>query len=199
MRKSFMLASIVALGLFLPAMAEAQAKVAVVRPAKVFQEAQETVQLKAKMESEGSVLKKTGDEKGANIRRLEGELAQLRRDSPSYNEKSRELRMARVEAETWGKMTAADLENIEKARTLDMFKKIEAAIAEVAKSKGIDVVVSDVSGELPENVDNVSKQQFTQFLSAKNLWYAADSVDITNEVLAKLDANFKAGGQQQPQ
>ncbi|HEV7300200.1 MAG TPA: OmpH family outer membrane protein [Tepidisphaeraceae bacterium] len=195
MRKSFMLASIVVLGLLVPAVADAQSKIAVVRPATVFQEAQETVQLKAKMESEGQVLKKTGDEKGANIRRLEGELSQLRRDSPSYVEKSRELRMARVEAETWGKLTAADLENVEKGRTLEMFKKIQAAIESVAKSKGIEVVISDVSGDLPETVDNVSKQQFTQFLSAKNLWYAAEAADITNEVLAKLDADFKAGGQ----
>jgi Skp family chaperone for outer membrane proteins len=177
--------------LALPAGAEAQVKVGVVRPAKIFQDMQETKELRARIEQEEAGVKKTGEDKAANIRKLEGELSQLRRDSASFNEKSLQLRNAKIEAESWGKMTGMDIENAQKAQTLELFKKIQAAIAEVAKGKGVDLVLADVAGDLPENVDNINKQQFTQFLGQKNVWYTSDAADLTNDVLAKLDADFK--------
>ena len=196
MRKTFLLLLLGAVTtLALPDQADAQAaKIGVVRPARIFQEMQETKYLKLKIEQEEAAVKKTGEEKGRNIEKLKAEIAQLRRDSPSYNEKSIQLRNATIEAKAWGETTAADIENAQKAQTLELFKKIQAAIAEVAKAKGVDLVIADVSGDLPESVDNVNKQQFTQFLSQKNVWYTADSAELTNDVIAKLDADFKAAG-----
>ena len=192
-------AAVITSGLLLavPASVEAQAtgKVAVIKPAKVFQDLQETKDLRAKIEQQNNTLKVTSDEKGAKIKQIEAQLAELRRDSPSYSEKSRELRAARQDAQVWAQLTAADMENEEKAQTLALFRKIEAAIAEIAKARGIDVVLADVSGELPQNVDSVPKQQFTQFLNQKTVWYTAGAADLTNEVLAKLDADYKAAGQ----
>ena len=176
-----------------PSLADAQvSKIAVIKPAKVFQDMQETKELRTKMESEGRVLKQTSDEKGAKIQRLQGELQQLKYGSPSYSEKNRELRLAQIDAKAWQETTQVDLETNEKQMTLALFKKIEAAIDEVAKAKGIELVLADVAGDLPESVDGVNKQQFTQFLSQKNVWYATGAADITNDVLAKLDAEFKS-------
>lgn len=176
-----------------PSLSSAQAtKVAVVKPAKVFQEMQETKELKAKMESEGRVLKQTGDEKGERLRKIQADLQQLKYGSTAFSEKNRELRMAQIDAESWQKVTQADLENNEKQMTLTLFKKIEAAIAEVAKTKGIELVLADIAGDLPESVEGVNKQQFTTFLSQKNVWFTSGAADITNDVLAKLDADFKS-------
>jgi Skp family chaperone for outer membrane proteins len=177
-----------------PSMAGAQAtKIGVIKPAKVFQDMQETKELKAKMESEGRTLKQVGDEKGEKLRKLQAELQQLKYGSTAFSEKNRELRMAQIEAESWQKVTQADLENSEKQMTLTLFRKIETAIADVSKAKGIELVIADVAGDLPESVEGVNKQQFTTFLSQKNVWYTAGAADITTDVLTKLDADFKAG------
>ena len=177
-----------------PSVSSAQAtKIGVIRPAKVFQEMQETMELRSKMEAEGRTLKAVGDEKGEKIRKLQGELQQLKFGSTSFTEKNRELRAAQIDAESWQKVTQADIESNEKQMTLTIFKKIEGAVAEVAKAKGIELVLADIAGDLPESVEGVNKQQFTQFLSQKNVWFTAGAADLTSDVLAKLDADFKAG------
>jgi Skp family chaperone for outer membrane proteins len=176
-----------------PSVSHAQAaKVATVKPAQVFQKMAETQDLKAKMEGEAAPLNAVGKEKQAKLERLKQERSQLRPDSAGYAEKTRELRAAQSEAKAWQETTTADLDATEKARTLALFKKIETAVAEVAKAKGIDLVVANMVDELPPNVEDISKQQFTTILSQKNVWYTTEGTDITNDVIAKLDADYKS-------
>lgn len=201
MRRLLSSVAIVTIGLSLlgPATAQAQAvapvKVAVVKPAKIYSELQETKDNTAKTESEGKTLKAIGDEKGAKIKQLEVQLAELRRDSPSFAAKNKELLAARTEAEVWARLTQQNFEAGELVRSLAVFRKVEAAIAEIAKAKGIDVVLADVSGELPQTLDErATKQAFMQYLNQKAIWYTAGAADLTNDVTAKLDADYKAGG-----
>jgi Skp family chaperone for outer membrane proteins len=167
-------------------------KVAVISPVQVFQKMAETQDLKEKMKAEEAARKTTGDEKSLKIRKLQEELQQLKPDSPAYSDKMKELRAAQIEASVWDKITSADAEGRENEQSLALFRKIESAVAEIAKAKGIDVVISDNVGALPENVTGATKQQFTQFMSQKTVWYSSPAVDLTNDVLAKLDADYKA-------
>jgi Skp family chaperone for outer membrane proteins len=191
----------IALALLFPTAraAEAQSigtvKIAVIQPAKIFDEMQEQKDHRAKMETEGRSLKAIKDERDAKLKQLEAQLTELRRDSPSYVEKSKELLSARTEAEVWARLAQQNFEGTDLAQTLAIFRKIEAAAAAVAKAKGIDVVFADVQGALPENLDpRATKQALMQFLTQKSIWYTAGAADLTSDVLAKLDADYKAGG-----
>ncbi len=189
-----MLLSIVGfVALLAPAIANGQAvKVATFKPGVVFQKMAETQELKVKMESDDKVRKAAAAERTAKLQKLNEELQQLKRDSAGFAEKNRELRTAQIEAQTWDKVTVADMEAKENAQSLALFKKIQSAISEVSKSKGIDLVLADVSPDMPESVEGVNKQQFTQFIKEKSVWYTAGAVDTTNDVLAKVDADYKA-------
>ena len=56
---------------------------------------------------------------------------------PQYQEKNAELLKAAIEYEAWGKINEANMQRDQKLQMRRLFEKIEQAVAEVAKQKGL--------------------------------------------------------------
>jgi outer membrane protein len=181
-----------------PLMAAEGTRVAVANTARIFSEMQELKDLRAKLQSEQKLLTGVSNEKREKLNALKASRDALKADSPQYQEKNSELLKAAVEYEAWGKINEADVQRNQKLQMRRLFEKIEQAVTEVAKQKGYDLVITDQHPDLPDDIDQVTLDQLRTMINSRNVLYAGEKVDISNDVLAVLDARYRAGAKTQP-
>lgn len=169
-------------------------RVAVVDPTRVFNEMQETKDLRAQLESERQRLAATSKEKEQEIQNLQNQRKAARPDSPQIEELNKQIMQKAVDYEVWGKYAKMDAERVQKRQMRTLFGKIEAAAGDVAKQQGIDLVITDQSPDLPESLEGITIEQLRGVLNSRHVLYASDAADITSAVIALLDARYKSGG-----
>ena len=130
---------------------------------------------------------------GQKLQDLEAARNLLKPDSQQFADANKQLLQAAIEFETWGKLTQNDVQRNQKQQMRQLFDKITAAAGEVAEQKGYDVVIADQRPELG-NIDQLNVNQLRDLINQRNVLYANPSIDITNDVIAALDAQHKAAG-----
>lgn len=174
--------------------AQAQ-KIAIANAAKIFQEVQEVKDLRTKLEAQK---KKLDDEKllrQQKLRELQNTRDALKADSPAFAEKNRELMQGAVEYQVWERMATADSDREQKQQMLSIYNRITTTIQEVAASKQIDIVLAEQRPELPDAaaLEQVNLDQLRALIISRNVLFASGSVDVTNDVVAAMDAKYKSG------
>jgi Skp family chaperone for outer membrane proteins len=77
--------------------------------------------------------------------------------------------------------------------------EITAAATDMATKMGYDMVLVNNSTELPDNIGDMGNQdQLVNLIFARNFLYVSPKNDITDAVVAKLDAQFKGGATPPP-
>jgi len=170
-----------------------ETRIAVANPIRIFNEMQEVKDLKQKLEGERARIESETKTRRERIQALQGARDQLRADSPQYTERDRELQQAAIEFDVWTRITQASAQRQQKMQMVSTYQKIEAATADVAKQKGLTVVFADQRQDLPDNVDPIPVEQLRGLLGARNVMYASDTADISNEIIALLDTKYKSG------
>ncbi len=188
----------VAILLAAPLMAADATRIAVANTARIFSEMQELKDLRVKLQSEQKLLAGVNTEKRDKLSALKSARDALKVDSPQYQDKNAELMKAAVEYEAWGKINEANVQRDQKLQMRRLFEKIEQAVAEVAKQKGYDLVVTDQRPDLPDDVDQLTLDQLRALINSRNVLYANEKADISNDVLALLDARYRAAAKTQP-
>jgi Skp family chaperone for outer membrane proteins len=75
------------------------------------------------------------------------------------------------------------------------YGEISKVVADLAKSKGTEIVLVTVGQDLPPNaMDIANPETLGNLIFGRNVIYVADKIDISADVIAKLDADYKAGG-----
>jgi Skp family chaperone for outer membrane proteins len=171
-----------------------EGRIAVADAARIFKEMQETRDVERDMMAERERLEAVGQEKDSEVRKLQAQRDQLRVGAPQYEELNEKLNDAALEFRLWVEQTNARNERSQKRQVRAMFQKIEAAVAEIAQRDGYGLVLAKQRPELPENLDRVKYDQIVRSLSARNVLYASTKVDISDEVIALLDAKYKSKG-----
>jgi outer membrane protein len=179
-------------------LAQAQSKVAVVNTAKVFSDMKETKDSNAALQSEQQALQAQAQERKAKQDKLEQDKAQIKPDAPQWAELNRQLVQMRTENEVWQRQVEQDLGRKLRSEAKRISDKIRKAIEEVAKAKGYDLVVAEQPEITDADLERIPPQQVFNALLARNVFYAADSIDITQDVLAKLDAGYTPGAATTP-
>jgi len=169
------------------------AKVAIANPARIFNEIQETKDLKAKMESDRKTLEATELEKRTQLRDLTAQRDALKPDSQAYAELNQRLLQASIEFEVWGRMQQAEVQRRQKQQMVALFNKITAAVAKVAAQQGIDLVIAEQRPEIPDNLDPVDINVLRNLINQRNVLFNSPAVDLSDKVIATMDADYKAG------
>ena len=173
--------------------AEPQAlRIGVANTTRIFSEMQELKDLKQKMDADQRLLQGVNQEKQGKLASLKAERDALKQDTPQAQDKNAEYLRTAIEYETWAKLTEANLQRQLKIQTKSLFDKIEAATAEVAKQKGLDLVLTDQHPEFPEDLDRLTVDQVRGLITARSVLYASEKVDLSSAVLAALDAKYKS-------
>lgn len=177
----------------LPAVAAAQSKVAVANVARIFNEMQETRDLRDRVNQERQTLVETERQKQQQLRALQEGRDQLKPDAPEYQKRNEELMRATIEYRIWGETVQQNLQRTQKRQVARLFEKIEAATAEVARQRGFELVLVEQHNEAPPDQEKLTPEQFTALMAQRNVLYAADAVDLTNDILTLLDQRYKSG------
>src|SRR5688500_2952920 len=158
--------------------AVAQVNIAIVNPGRVFQEMQETKDLKAKLEIDRKTLEGEVQQRQQKVKDLQAARDLLKQDSPQYQQADQAFMTAAIEFDTWSKITQATLQGQQKQQLKTLFDKIVAATQEVAQQKGFDLVVADQRPEMPENLQAITVEQLRAMLNSRNILFSSEKVDL---------------------
>lgn len=171
-----------------PAPAGAQ-RIAVANLARIFGQMRETKDIKDQLEAKNNDFKAQQEKKSAAIKDIREDLRNLKPDTPPYDARVKDLDNALADLETWGKVTQVEADRDQKKMMKKLFEKIEAAVAEVAKQQGYDLVLADQSGDFPLLEKN-NLESIRGYINQQSLLYADKRLDITDAVLTQLDADY---------
>ena len=184
-----LLAAIVVL---IPGLLQAAPSVAVVNIAAASEKYAKTTELEAQFDA---LRKKIGQERDAMKEKIDRANRSLQEEiKPGTDEfRKRKKEIALMEAELqW--FVENEGQKVEKglAESLkSIFDDIQTAAAQIAEEKRIDIVLA--SDKLPPDVPD-SAQQLRQHILLQKVIYWNPSVDLTEEVIARLNANYKRSG-----
>jgi Skp family chaperone for outer membrane proteins len=191
MRLSWIAAStFLGLALLAPA-AQAQQKIGVVRVTEVVRGMAES----KKAVQSGTARETEAEQHQANLEReiqtLQGQLSQIKENSAQYRDLRSQLDEKQISAEGWVKKTKLDLSRAAKDDVHKMFDHVSDAIQQIATEQHFNLVVSDNTPEiLGPNFDQMTVQQYGAMLSQRNVLFADKTVDITQDVLTRVDAIY---------
>ncbi len=172
--------------------ATGSARVAVVDVPAVSEAYHKTADLEAKFES---VRQKLNQERDALRDRVEltrrSLQEELRPGTREFQERRKQLALLEAELQYFMESEGQRIE-AELARSLGrIFADIQAVIVAVAKEKGIDIVMA--ADRMPSDVAESPMQVRQQILLQKVLYWSPQ-VDLTGEVVVRLNAKYKAKG-----
>jgi Skp family chaperone for outer membrane proteins len=170
--------------------------IGVVNMVKVFHSLQETKDVEAKLEADNNSLKSLKDEHQATLTNMEQEIRNgPKPDTDQYDTAVEKLDQTSVQYESELKLKQVELTRNQTKQLKSIFDKIETSVADIAKSKGLDLVLTEMKPELaPGQQNSMTPDQLSQVLTQRNVLYAGDNIDITSDVIAAMDAKYKAGG-----
>lgn len=196
-RNRMMLAAALLLAVCAPAWAQQALKIAVVDTAKVFNDMQETRDLKQKMDADRRTIQATDQQKAQDVQAKKDARDQLKPDSPQFQARNDEFLRAAIDYKAWQELTKMEVERQQKTQIRNLYQRIQEGVAELAQQRGLDLVLVQTDVQLPTNLEGINLEQLNRLIGQQNVLYASANVDITADVVAHLDARYKnAGGGQ---
>jgi len=160
-------------------------KIAVVSVRKIFQDCKRNLKYRQDMMAERDKMEAELDKLTKEIDLDKSSLKTLKPGSADYTKLMKEAleKNGRLQAQQEYYKRLMDMR--EQTVIESLFKEVVNATAEVAKEKGIDLVLEKSEPDLPASNNN----ELTLTISTHKVLYSAGCEDITSAVLAKVDAN----------
>lgn len=167
-----------------------QLKIATASPSKIFFGMKEKNDVVAQLKQEVAELEKQNVSRRNKVTDLKNAMELLNPDAPQYEEANRAFMTAAIEHKNWLEVSQAQAARNEKMMTKMLFDRITAAIAELAKERGFDLVIAE---QPAFNIERMTAEQLTQAMAQRQVLYASATTDLTNDVIARLDEKYNAG------
>jgi Skp family chaperone for outer membrane proteins len=167
------------------------AKVATVDIERIFKQIDEQKSVEAEVKRLGERMAAEKDRLSRELQDLNAELESYKPGSQPYNETLQKVEGAigAMSAQDQFGQLKVEAERANAMRT--MYAHIRDATAAVAKEAGIDYVL--VNDSIPP-IEPSGFVKTTQQLAMRRVMYAAADMDITDTVIARANADFKAAG-----
>ncbi len=158
-------------------------KYGVVDLAEVMRRYADVEEMKTKLEARAEKFKQEGQTRQQKIEDLRFQRDQKHPDSPDWFKLQKELNRLTVELELWSKFEKQDIQSETQEQQSNAYKRILAAVDTVAKQRGLDMVLQFDRVGLDDPNDIVSPQR----MAVRALIYASPTVDVTKEVIARVN------------
>ncbi len=177
--------------------ASGSARVAVVNVAVVSEKYARTADLEARFEDERRRLQQERDTLQGKIERTTRSLQEeLKPGTEAFEARRKELAMLESELQWFIEFEGRRVEQSLANSLRSIFSDIQGAVREVAEEKGIDIVLA--YDRLPEENPETPNQARQQILLQKVVHWSP-RVDLTAEVIQRLNAKYKARGSVSPE
>lgn len=114
-----------------------------------------------------------------------------------YIRLTEQLELATVNYAAWQRLTYDEIDLEKSLVVQDLYRSVKQQIAALAAAQGYDLVIMDDSqGELQVNPEAqmTRESQLLQQLSLRKVLYASPVIDITDDVIVRMNNAFNAGG-----
>lgn len=163
-------------------------KVAVVNLQEVINNSDQQAANRAKNKQNTEGLQAEQKKRQDAIVKLQNEIDPLEPGSDAWRSKRDQIQQKTLELRVWAEMQQQNTQ-LEQARQFAvLYKNVSDAAGAVAKDMGYDVVIQ--AGELPDLM-RLNVEQLQQVVQTRKVIYSSDQADITDEVVARVNAEFK--------
>ena len=139
--------------------------------------------------AKGEELKAENDRRRGELQSMLTQLEPLNPGSEPWLAKRDEIQEKQTSLQVWVQV-AEQQANLERARQFaTLYTAANEATAKVAQAQGIDVVLQ--GGAMPDLM-RLNPEQLQSVAQNRKVIYAADELDITQAVLARIDAEYNA-------
>jgi Skp family chaperone for outer membrane proteins len=174
-------------------------RTAVVNMRRVFTEIQEAKDIQARIRQDEQRINAEGKTKADELQKMKAEGGNFRPGSDQYEEWRTRFMRVSIQNQAWAEMAKQEIDWRVKRQSRDMYDKITAAVGEYATSNQIDLVLSDHQPPLSDaELEKIPTDQIGVVMDRRRIIYASKYADISDAIIASLDAKYKAGGGQGP-
>ena len=124
------------------------------------------------------------------IQKMQGDLNQLKGGSPQWNDVRNQLEDKQMMYQVWLKKTQVTLDRAAKDDLKKLFDHVNEATQQIAMEQHFNLVLADAPEEVGPNNDQLTFQQYGALLSQRVVMFADKTVDITQDVLTRVDALY---------
>jgi Skp family chaperone for outer membrane proteins len=194
-RRSLCTLAVVVAALLPAGVAAAQDKIRTVNPGKIFNDMQETKDLKQKITAQSQGLQKQQEAYENDLKEAQKRRDLYKPESEDYSKANNELLQKAINYRAWQEITKNNLATEQKTQMVRLYDKIAAATKEVAEAEKIDLVLVEQRGDMPDaNVlGQLNADQVRALINQRNVMFSNGKLDITEAVRAKVDENYKNG------
>jgi Skp family chaperone for outer membrane proteins len=194
----FALAAAVVSAAAFSSFASAQAaagKVYLVNLRTVLDQSKENTDLGKATQARIALLRSEGEQRASKINaeaeRINGT---LKAGTAEYETAIKDLRRAQIEAKLAEAVAQDEVSRTVKTNTRKMLDKVVATVETIAKENGAALVLNDIRPPTftEAQFDQMSMNDYQQVISNRTIVYASPEADITNAVVARLDASYTA-------
>ena len=169
-------------------------KLGVVNMQKVFEQLQEAKDLRATLEAKKTEFNSLGQARQSELNSLKQQLANgPKPDSQQYEDLAKQIEEKAVTYDNELKLKQLTMTRDLAHQLKALYDKVESSVGDVAKQKGLDLVITEIHPEFPTNMREMTPEQIQNLIGSRNVLYKSDKIDITSEVVTALDAKYKSG------
>ncbi len=172
-------------------------RVAVIDLVRVFNEFKQTRALNQKMQEYRTKLGEEKDKRIQDINAGKAALDAFTPDSSDWYKRNEELKKQRFSFEVWQAIEMDNLAAHHLRWTKRTYQMVTEQIAAIAKRRGAHLVITREEIDTPSTTDTAKLlQAMDQQILNRKVVYSDPAIEISDEVLAELNAAFeKAGGE----
>ena len=145
------------------------------------------------MESDRKALEQSALEKRQKLKDMQAQRDQLKSDSPQYSDLNRQLMQGSIEFDTWGQdpgagkpAPAEDADDLAVQQDRRCYRRSRDAARDRPGDRRAAPGTAD-------NLDQLNVDQVRMLINQRNVLFSNPAVDISAEVIAAMDAKYKAG------
>lgn len=165
-------------------------RVAVVNVDEVFNNLAETRSIQAEIESQGEDLAREQQQRRDEIQNLENDYSILAEGSDAAREVREQLESKLLDYEVWQQFTERKMQRERAMRVGQIYRKINMAVEQIAEREGYELVLFDE--DLPDFRGAQNQQQVAARIQNRKVLHAADSLDISDRVLQRMNNEFES-------
>lgn len=166
---------------------EAPFKVGIVNIRKVFRECKINAQYRQETVAEYNKVMSELEKLSKELEADEAGLKTLKPGSPDYLKQYKQVLDKRAVLDTSQEYHKQNRALKERQFTEELYKRALQVVKELSEQKGLNLVFERGEPEFPA----ASSDELVLTISTHKLLYSGDSIDITSEVIARLDAENK--------
>lgn len=165
-------------------------RVAVCDIAEVFNNYKRAKDLTGKLDARRLRIKNENTKRGKAIEALQMELGHLITGSKKHEETDNDIRRLSIERQAWLQYEDYLAVRDHHRLTKEMYEQTLAMVTVIAKARGLDLVLYR-EGKIPPT-QNIT--ELLRVVRARKILYNADTIDITEETLRRINETYTRAG-----